>query len=372
MCGVWGITGPGIQQKDLEMFKQMGIVSGVRGLHSAGIYQTRTIGSAKQWSHLDDYYKTTGPFTELLDCIEADRKYYPHLLSAISIDVLMGHVRHATKGEVSIKNAHPFETDKYIGMHNGTLIDAKYQHKTKTDSEMMFLDMDARGPEAVLGGMDTNSAYVVTMFDKTTKTLLFASNGRRPLWFVTLKDRSVTYWASEWGILQFVLNRNGVNYHKPDAIIPHTLFRLTPHRVTLTEKFQAFTVVKNLPEWHRLKAEEKAAEEAKKAKAETKVIDVASDAERANNQNFVQPEVRSSNVIPLKTNKEKQPVEFKRTESPLKLYRLKCDCGKQSLSIMQSNLCRRGVPGLPKFKALTNTFECSESCKPSPAELVKA
>lgn len=379
MCGLLGISGPGIQTKDLQMFKQMGIVSGVRGLDSAGIFQTRTIGNSKSFQHLEGWYKTVGPFTELLDSIEADKKKYPHLITAISIDLLMGHVRAATKGEITSANAHPFDVEKYIGMHNGTLIDRRYQHASKTDSEMMFHDMDVRGIEEVLTTMDDQSAYAVTVFEKKSNTVFFATNGKRPLWFITLKDRSVTYWASELGILTYVLNRNHEKYHTADALPPHIIYRLTPSRVSLSDKYQGWTVFKKLPEWHRLEEESKrkATVEAEKASVIVKVPekkDPQVNVHAANNQKIIQPENYGNVVAIRKQQEQKTPkvIEGTRTSSPLTVYRLKCDCGKRSLNIMQSSLCKRGIPGLPKYKALSNTFECSESCKPDPAELVRA
>lgn len=361
MCGLFGCSGPGIVSSDLVILKEMGMVTSVRGTDSAGMFQTRTVGAESLWGHLEGYYKTTGPWTDLIDDLEADKKWYPHLMNSINIDVFMAHVRQATKGAIITDNAHPFETDKYVGCHNGTLVDHKYQHKNRTDSQMMFEDMDRQGVQKTLSMLSAGSAATVSIYEKSSKTLLFASNGKRPLWFCNLKGRSVTYWASEPGILTFVLGRNGISFNKPEPFPKHILARLTPSNIRMNNNMSGWTEVAKLPGWYQMKEDEKLLEEALK---KSSVVDVAN-------------EVRSSTAItviksPKQEQKTQKTFEGTRTESPLETFRLKCDCGKITLNVFRSHLCRRNTPGLPKYKELTNTFECSDSCKPKPVELVRA
>ena len=63
---------------------------------------------------------------------------------------IIAHTRHATIGnKTNRKNIHPFETENYVGVHNGTifnykLLKEKYKAKPKgtSDSEIIYSIMD--------------------------------------------------------------------------------------------------------------------------------------------------------------------------------------------------------------------------------------
>src|SRR5690606_22559653 len=140
------------------------VISQLRGMDGAGVYQVRTEVYKKAKYDFEGYYKTSSTFNDLLDELEYTKNQ--HILNNISVDFIMGHVRAATKGSVNTKNAHPFIVGDRVGMHNGTLKDAKYFHVDKTDSEMMFMDMSNRGIPEVLQDLNKDSAHTIVVFDK--------------------------------------------------------------------------------------------------------------------------------------------------------------------------------------------------------------
>lgn len=151
------------------------------------------------------------------------------LLDDVSDNFFLGHVRHATKGKISEKNAHPFEKENIVGMHNGTLDWKDYDPKGDiTDSEMMFQDFSDYGVEYVLKSLDPKSAYAITALDLKTNEIVFARNDLRPLSYTWNMERSVLYYASEWQMLAWILDRNGIKREKIFSLVPEVVYRVSP------------------------------------------------------------------------------------------------------------------------------------------------
>lgn len=136
----------------------------------------------------------------------------------------MGHVRAATVGKVSMANAHPFvveqEDEEYgsrvlIGMHNGTLTgwssnkNAKYYN---VDSEWALNHIAEEGFDAF---EDIRGAFCFTWWDSDKPTMLnIARNSERTLYVAMLKSGGLAY-ASEAGMLYWLLERNKVEMDGP-------------------------------------------------------------------------------------------------------------------------------------------------------------
>ena len=224
MCGLFGMMGPGINKLDFEAIRHLGFISMIRGTDAAGVFETNTrFGSNKKSKYTpDEMKKVNGDWSYLLWAIEQDNKC--GLLYNVGHDLVMCHVRAATRGSYNEANAHPFVLDNLVGAHNGTLQDEKYNHnKERTDSEAMFEDISERGLIDVLTQLEPKSAYAITMYDRTSKVMYFARNAFRPLHFAINIDRGVLYWASESVFLHCALSRLGIKYKafciKPDAIV---------------------------------------------------------------------------------------------------------------------------------------------------------
>src|SRR5690606_27011097 len=98
-----------------------------------------------------------------------------------------------------------------VGMHNGTLRECDFKSENgKTDSEAMFAAMDVEGVVPILSRLHKESAYAIVVYDKLKKEFYIARNEHRSLFVTWNSNRRVLYYASEYGQLDWVLNRRGI------------------------------------------------------------------------------------------------------------------------------------------------------------------
>ena len=128
--------------------------------------------------------------------------------------LLIGHNRYATQGGVTKKNAHPFEFDHVVGVHNGTL-KARYGLKHNNyavDSEQLYANIDEDGEKVVIPKVE--GAYALVWYDKENEQLKVIRNKERPLHYAFSACGKKVFFASEAWMLGVALNRN--NYkHRP-------------------------------------------------------------------------------------------------------------------------------------------------------------
>jgi len=133
MCGIVGIAGKITHQAKNVVFKDFLDVCQVRGRDSTGVIKVR---DDKDQSYT--WVKSVGTPSSLFDF----RKYETEIERGDAV-ALVGHCRHKTSGEVSVKNAHPFDfpDEGIIGVHNGTLRNQHTldgHHYSKVDSEILY------------------------------------------------------------------------------------------------------------------------------------------------------------------------------------------------------------------------------------------
>lgn len=219
MCGLTGMAGNGIISQDLKVLKDMLYVSSLRGIDSTGLMIANTHKPKDSQSY--GIVKEAIPSPQF---IEKHSKRGGVLSSPGLANLFMGHCRWATVGDTTEKNAHPFETNKLVGMHNGTLIDWEYAWDPhgRTDSEMMFEDMSKQGILPILGNLSDHSAYAITVYDKKSRKLYLARNTERTLSIGFNRDAGVMYWASEFYMMCMAAERNNVKidgfYLKPGIL----------------------------------------------------------------------------------------------------------------------------------------------------------
>jgi hypothetical protein len=203
MCGLAGIAGD-LQHKDLDVLKELLLVSQVRGEDATGI--------AAYNARIDevDIYKQAVESSIFLQNRRADR-----LISA-QMDVIMGHTRKATGHYTSKFNhddAHPFWINDTVGAHNGMIpVEAinKLPHTIKgaIDSENLIYNISKIGIEETL--KTAWGAWALSLIDVKYKKLSFVRNNARPLSYAFSKDKRKLYWASEAPMLYWILQRWGV------------------------------------------------------------------------------------------------------------------------------------------------------------------
>jgi predicted glutamine amidotransferase len=201
MCGIVGVAGD-IGFKHEKALKTLLIVDSLRGTDSTGIAavdKDLDVTLAKQ---------VGDPFI-LMESVPFNKVMQQRNVAII------GHNRYATQGVVNRKNAHPFEFDKLVGVHNGTLTN-KYRldesHKYPVDSENLYFHMDKHG---VLNTIPIiQGAWSLVWWNKEECTLNFLRNKERPMFIAFSKDEKVLFWASEAWMINVATYRAEVEIGK--------------------------------------------------------------------------------------------------------------------------------------------------------------
>lgn len=208
MCGLIGAVGKGIVYQDTQVFFDGLRTLHLRGPHSTGIGYWDTRAPGCNWikdARTPDAFLSSKETTSVINQIQDPA-------------VLMGHVRYATKGEITAENAHPFSVGKTMMAHNGTinwfgkLLTRKEEDKFKVDSEALCYMIDKHGIDESLKSI--SGAYALTYIDEKKKTFNIIRNIQRDLFMVKNKNREVYYWSSERDHLNWILARNNISFDR--------------------------------------------------------------------------------------------------------------------------------------------------------------
>lgn len=206
MCGLVGVLG-NITPKIEKVFKDMLVFDSVRGPDSTGVLFVHSAVSGYS------VVKEAVAPHEFMDGGE-----FRHRMSFLN-KVLMGHNRWATTGYVNDTNAHPFDFDNIVGMHNGTLVDQTLldDHKHfEVDSENIFWHMEMHGVADTVSKL--HGAYALNWYNKEERTVNFIRNDQRPLYFILTEDKKTLFWASEPMMIQLAMGRHNVKGGEPQAL----------------------------------------------------------------------------------------------------------------------------------------------------------
>jgi hypothetical protein len=133
-------------------------------------------------------------------------------------NVVIGHNRAATIGAGEDDNCHPFQFDHVGFVHNGTLSN----YRTLVEDRTFNHSVDSAWAAKALSEKDNpvdvltkvKGPYVFVWHNMKTNTFHIARNNNRDIWWINDKDNETLFFASEWGMLQWLLDRNGVDYGK--------------------------------------------------------------------------------------------------------------------------------------------------------------
>jgi len=232
MCGIVGfinLTGNGSCIAAERAFKEMLLVGQIRGGDATGVAQMNRAGQT-------DWVKAACLPHEFMEMNRA-REFF----QKVSSFAWVGHNRAGTVGGNTNANAHPFETDTYLGVHNGTLRNkhelADKGYKYDVDSEAMFNGFEQNGVKETL--KNTNGAYSIVYFDKKKRNINFVRNAERPMYFVEAQEMrynnntetvvtNLIFYGSEIGMIHWILARNGfkIGESKMSTPLKHYSFEM--------------------------------------------------------------------------------------------------------------------------------------------------
>lgn len=213
MCGHVGAAGQ-LTVKHERVFKTMLILDSLRGDHSTGVAVVSRQGDVKVAKQVGDPFRLF------------DTKSFDRALQGFNC-VMIGHNRYATQGKVNSANAHPFEFSKIVGAHNGTLTNKHVLDDARmydVDSENLYHHMNKNGVEDTIHKLD--GAWALVWFNKEDGTLNFIRNDKRPLFFATVKQDNLLFWASEKWMLSVALSREELEVVSIDEVPVDTLITL--------------------------------------------------------------------------------------------------------------------------------------------------
>lgn len=205
MCGIVGMAGS-IGIKEEKVFRNLLVFDTVRGEHSTGVAAVHADGDISVSKVVGD------PFTLF------DSRGFESIMRRPN-RVFIGHNRFATTGKVNRKNAHPFEFDNVVGVHNGTLtnkFDIPGTQHLEVDSEAIYHHINKEGVENTIPLL--KGAWALVWFDKEKGSVNLIRNKERTLYYSYSKDGKTLFWASEAWMLNVALSRNDIQFETPKLL----------------------------------------------------------------------------------------------------------------------------------------------------------
>lgn len=200
MCGIV-LAGGNLSSGDLELFNQLLYCDVFRGVHSTGVMMKRLNESEVR------VVKDALPSYALLLQDEYKAATRGTTTYAVPPAWLVGHNRHATRGAVNARNAHPFKHEHITLVHNGTLTNQSLlpdHRKYEVDSENICYSIATWGADKTIQNLD--GAYTLIWHDNSDNTLHIIRNEERP--FHLARVGQDWFGASEEDMLMWLLKRS--------------------------------------------------------------------------------------------------------------------------------------------------------------------
>jgi len=179
-------------------------MTSLRGEDSTGVFYITTGGDVQ-------IHKDVGKSAKFLETDEweaTERELFS------KGQIIVGHCRAKTKGDVKVENAHPFNVDnKIVLVHNGTMYgDHKSLKDVEVDSHAIAHVLAEEGDIAT-ALKKINAAYALVWYNRETNKLHAIRNAQRPLFIAKMDDGSMLF-SSEEGFLYATAWRNNLKIQK--------------------------------------------------------------------------------------------------------------------------------------------------------------
>ena len=219
MCGLYGcitkkshkLTAQQLEKRN-AIIKSLAVAMQSRGTHSTGIagINSQEYSYFKQAISADEFIQTEGVSKFL----------------AKNYNIIIGHTRYATVGDINDTNAHPFEHGRIIGAHNGSVSnhsDIKDEHKAKfeVDSEAIFYLLDKYNNNYTKAFKELEGRFAITWFDKRQPNKLHIVLDGNPLTIVRVPELETYFYTSEKYALQAIIASH-FNLKDKSFWTPHT------------------------------------------------------------------------------------------------------------------------------------------------------
>lgn len=161
-----------------------------------------------------------------------DTKQYDKAMQG-SQRVMIGHNRAATSGNVTKNNAHPFDHEGLVGVHNGTL---RNKHSLldatnfKVDSDNLYHHIDKNGLRDAINV--AQGAWVLVWWDKIEGSLNMLRNEERPFYTCSTADDKgepdfkCIFGASEAWMLAVALSKHNIKHSKIEQLDANTHYSI--------------------------------------------------------------------------------------------------------------------------------------------------
>ena len=209
MCGIFGIVSfdDKILNNKKDFFYQALITNSLRGMHGTGICTVSKENNVEVYKKaMSGYDFTHLPRTTFL------------LNDFKSLKYAIGHNRHATKGDLSDINSHPFIEDNITLVHNGNIlwmhtldVPNAYQDYN-VDSHILTKAFALHGYKATIPRIE--GAAALAWFDSSAGTFHLYRNKERPMYFSAVKNSDTIIFGSELKMINWLAERNGIEVKK--------------------------------------------------------------------------------------------------------------------------------------------------------------
>lgn len=223
MCGLVGIISfkkSGFFKADVDKFYDMLVINSLRGMHSTGIF------GVQQHKKEVDWAKALGsPYAAMSE--QGFKRVFEKGIPKYNI--MVGHGRFATRGDITSVNAHPYEVGPITMVHNGSLFNCfslEGFSNFPVDSQYLAWSIANKGVEKTYE--EVQGAMAVIYYDKREEALFAFRNNERPLWIMEIAEEEILL-SSEEATLHWIKHKySPKGCEDPKFLQPNLLYKFSP------------------------------------------------------------------------------------------------------------------------------------------------